>query len=265
MPTPKSTPQKTRKQWYRQTGWQLVAIVVGIAVIGTSWAAGGSWLKNRSENKANREAVARFDRRYSVLKSPVVDVLSTMPAKTGELAAGTLAAPDFQREVDGWLVELRKMDSELRKRRVPADLPELEEAKAVLVQGNLVYIDAVKIFALAALAPDPRIREQAIDQGNNLVVHAASIVSTGERVLQRLKTRFGIGDEAAAEQTGEDATPPIDLPPEQGPPSARGGQGQPQASVDSGSPPAAPPGSQPDPGSAPAPGPAPGAAPPAAP
>lgn len=227
LPTPKSAPQRPHKRWFRHQGWQLVAIVVVIAVVGTAWAGGGAWLKNRKEKKTNTNAVAQFDRRYSVLKSPVTDVLSAVPAKTGELAAGTLPAPEFQKETEGWLEQLRKMDAELRKRTIPPGLPELDRARAVLVQGYLVHIDAVKAFSLAANTNDPALREQVIKQGNNLSAHAGSIVSTGERLLDSLKTRLGLEEPAPpGVPQGDPGTAaveqPIQLPAEEAPPSGSG-------------------------------------------
>lgn len=195
-----------------------MAIVVAIAVIGGAWAAGGTWLKNRREATVNSQAVAQFDRRYSVLKSPVVDVLTAMTGKTTEFASGSLSGPDLKTETDAWLVGLRKMDSELRKREIPGGLPELDEARAVLVQGYLVFIDGVKTYALAATATDPAIKDQALKQGNNLVTHGDSIVSTGERLLDKLKTRFEVG-EVRQGQTGapDPAGQPIQLPSEEVP------------------------------------------------
>jgi hypothetical protein len=224
LPTPKTAPQRPHKRWYRRQGWQLVAIVVAIAVIGGAWAAGGTWLKNRREAKVNSEAVAQFDRRYSVLKSPVVDVLTAMTGKTSEFASGTLSGPDLKKETDTWLVGLRKMDSELRKREIPRGLPELDEARAVLVQGYLVFIDGVKAYALASTAPDPAIKDQALKQGNNLVAHGDSIVSTGERLLDKLKTRFEVGEVRRGQPGAPDpAGQPIQLPSEEAPASGQAG------------------------------------------
>lgn len=226
--TPKSTPQRGHQRWYSQPGWQLVAMAVAIAVIGGTWAGGGAWLDARKENRVHRSAVARFDRSYSALRSPVVDVLSAMATKTGELASGTVSGADFETQAKPWLAELRKMDAGLRRRTIPPELRELEESRAVLVQGYLVYIDAVKVYSVAASSPDPGLKDAAIKQGNNLAAHAGSIVQTGEAMLQSLKTRFDLGEPPAQPEGSGAAEQPIKLPPEEasgGPGGQTGGQG----------------------------------------
>jgi len=224
IPVPKSSPPRSRSAWYRRSGYQLIAIAVGIALIGTFLKVGGDFLHSRKEQKINSKAVRKFDQAYQLAKAPLVDILSSLATVPANVASGKLSAPDLKKQSDTWLTEFRKLDSTLRSATVSPGPPELDEVRALLVQGNIVLIDSVKDLQLGASASDIGVRDQALKAGLNIAAHGQNILATGENKLTDLKVRFGIGKRPQTTPAGISSPQPIQLPSEEAPTGQAAGQ-----------------------------------------
>ncbi|MGI8427556.1 MAG: hypothetical protein ACR2FO_09325 [Actinomycetota bacterium] len=225
IPVPKTAPPRSRSAWYHRSGYQLIAIAVGIALIGTVLKVGGDWLRTRKETKVNTQAVRKFDRKYQLAKSPLGEVLSSMAAAPDGVTSGKLPPPELKKQADLWLTEFRKLDTQLRSTDIPPGLPELDETRALLVQGNIVLIDSVKSLQLGATTPDTATRDLALKQSLNIAAHGQNLVTSGETKLTALKVRFGVGKRPATPDGAAESSPaPIQLPSEEAPTAPAGGQ-----------------------------------------
>lgn len=208
LPAPKTSPARVRLVWYRRRVFQVLGAVILVAAVGL-----GVWqfMKARDRSRKaedERRAIGQFERGLSVGEGPLGRVVQEMDTLPEQLKTGQLAAAEFNVKTESWLTELRKLDSELRKKRVPS---RLDDARALLVQGVLIYIDAAKTFQLAGLMPDPSLRDRALEQGRNLIEHASAVYGTGRRALALQRIEVGL---ATDEQTETILREPVPLPPE---------------------------------------------------
>ena len=237
IPVPKVAPKRNLKLWYQQRPVQVVAGLLVVLIVGLLVKAGLDWKDSRDQRKDNLRAVEQFERAVQLLQGPNQQVFEGINKAPGDFQSGALTAADFKTQTETWLKTMQEMDAGLRKRTIPASVPVLEEVRALLVDGTMVYIDAIKSFHLSSTLTDPAARDAAITQGNNLRHHADAVYGMGQRRLQKLKTSLG-------GEGGEDLLGPIQLPSEEAPPpppaDPSGGQGQP-----GGLPPGGIPGSQP--------------------
>lgn len=210
LPAPKVGPRRLLVPWHRRTPFRVAGGVVIVSLLGVAaWQV----LRVRAGAAERREAqgaVRQFERRLNLLQSSLQEVAESMSSDPERFRSGEMPAEEFKAATDTWLQEFRRMVGELQGRQVP---PELEESKALYIQGATIYIDAIKAFQLAAAAEDPALREQAIDHGSTVFYHAGFVLGNGQRALQEEKRRLGIDQGAAGE--------PLDLPiqiPQEDPP-----------------------------------------------
>lgn len=211
VPVPKVAPKRVRRVWYKQRPIQAIGILVIVAFLAILVKAGLSFKDARDQRKDNLKAVEQFERAVELLQGPNAEIFTAINKAPQEFQSGAMSAADFKAQTDTWLATMRKLDEGLRKQKIPSGLPSFEEARALLVQGTMVYIDAVKSFQLAAGLTDPAQRDAAIAQGNSLKHHGDAVYGMGQRRLQRLKTSLG-------GEGGEDLLGPVQLPNEEAPP-----------------------------------------------
>lgn len=207
--------------WYRRRGYQVIGGIVLLALIGLGVKLGLDFKERADTKKQNIAAVRRFENKLQLLQAPMGDIFTAMNQAPKEFLAGTLSPEDFKEQTETWLTEMRKLDSGLRQREVPPNLPALVEARAFLVRGTVVYIDGIKSYQLAATLTDPANRQQAVTLGDNTIAHGTSVFGMGQRTIEKLKKSYGL--------VKDDILGPVDLPPEEAPPPPpeAGGQGLP--------------------------------------
>ena len=197
--------------WYKRPGFVVIEVILGLALVAGAVLITRSVVENINTKKDSARAVSLFGRKVQLLQQPFQQVLGDMGKAPQEFAAGKLPAEEYKKLTGTWLEEFRKLDLGLRERKVPSNLPGLEQARAHFVQGTVLYIDAAKAFQLSADLTDPVLRDEAIKQGNTLVAHATSVYGNGQRKLVSLKKQFGVkGAEEEAKLLG-----PIQLPEEE--------------------------------------------------
>lgn len=199
IPAPKVAPARTRIPWYRR---RAILIVGGVLVAGLIALIVLNILGRRSERRELEEQIARFERRYSTLQLSGANVGQEMNTSPGEFQAGQLSPEAFAEQIEGWLEHLRRVDESIRSATVPN---ELTEARAQLINGNLLLIDATKGFQQAITATDPVVRDQLINSARTLLTHAASVLQLGQRELLKTKQRLGF---ASTEEETALQTPP---------------------------------------------------------
>jgi hypothetical protein len=148
------------------------------------------------ERAAERREVRQFERGVRVAEGSLQKVLTEMSSLPDQLKTGQMAAADFKVKTEEWLKALRDLDSTLRSRETPEGL---QDARASLVRGVVIFIDAAKLFQLAADTPDAAIRERAMAQGRNLLLHASSVYQAGQLALARERLRVGLVKEEEAQ------------------------------------------------------------------
>lgn len=205
LPTPRTAPPRVTRVWYKRRGYQLV----GAALLLTIIAVGVTTVLNIRESSRLRardvRAVRQFDRKVQLLQTPASSIFESMNQAPADFLAGTMPAEEYRTQAESWIEEFRKLNTGLKSGPLGSPLATLEEARALYVQGTVIYIDAAKSFALASRlsAPD---REEAIKQGRNLLYHGSTVLGMGERQMQKLRNRFGLNEEEAK------GTPPRQMP-----------------------------------------------------
>lgn len=216
LPAPRVAPRRRpRVVWYRRRWVQVLAALVLIGMIAGTASVALAARKRSEDRKEQLEEINKFDKAVQLLQSPLQSTVQAMGEAPQSFQIGFITAADFQAQTDTWVTEFRKLDEGLRKRKIPAGMRGLEEARASLVQGTVLYIDAAKQFKVAALIPDQAGRDLALQNGNALINHATSVYGMGQRTLAKEKQRLG---EKLPEGQQNPLTGPIPLPEENPPP-----------------------------------------------
>jgi hypothetical protein len=190
LPAPKVAPRRVRLPLYKRRPVQIAAGVVLLVLLLIGFLqfrkAG-----QRAEAKRNeKSAVRRFDSSIKLIENTVTTPGSEMSTIPEQFNGGQIDATAFKTKTDEWLKAFRDASKKLSERDAP---PGLEETRALLYQGVVGYIDAVKVFQIAAAA-DGELRKKGIDEGRNLTDHAAKLFGLGKRELIKQKKRVGLQD-----------------------------------------------------------------------
>ena len=192
LPTPKISPKRVQRHWYNRRDFQIVAVVIFLVAAVLATRAVLEWREAQAERKAQVRQVKAFENKVQLLQSPMQEVFRAVNTAPNELQAGTLPPDEFTKQTEVWLEKFRELDLGLRERQVPPDFKSLLEIRAMLVQGTVVYIDAVKHFQAAAALSDPAIRAKAIKDAQSTFSHGTSVFGNGQRELAALKVRLGM-------------------------------------------------------------------------
>jgi hypothetical protein len=148
--------------------------------------------RQRAETKRNeKSAVRRFDSGIKLVESSIATARGEMGTVPEQFNGGQMDAKTFQVKTDEWLKVFRAATKSLSERNTP---DALEEGRALLYQGAIFYIDAIKAFQVAAATSDAELRKKGVDQGRNLTDHAAKVFGLGKRELIKQKKRVGLPD-----------------------------------------------------------------------
>lgn len=198
LPVPRTAPRRVRLAWHQRLGTRIVGAIVFALLVVLAVKVFQDKQDRDGRKKDDIRAIQQFERKSEALRSsmePVFDAINQAPS---EFQQGKLSAEAFKEQTEGWLTEFTKLDAGLRARKVPPRLKGLTEARAMLVDGTVVYIDSIKQFQLAASLPDPAVRDEVIKQGYNLFSHAHSVFSKGQRLIERERRRLGVVKEDPA-------------------------------------------------------------------
>jgi hypothetical protein len=215
LPTPRTAPIRVTRAWYKRPGYRLVGAALLILLV----AGGVAIVLNIRESSRIRardvKAVRQFDRKVQLLQTPATSIFESMNKAPAEFLTGAMPPDQYRSQAEGWIQEFRKLNTGLRSGALGSPLETLEEARALYVQGTMIYIDAAKTFALAGRFTSPSDREEAIKQGRNLLTHGAAVLGMGERQMQKLRNRFGLNPETGMPEGGPAQKIPVQLPEEE--------------------------------------------------
>lgn len=211
LPAPKVSPARVHVVWHKRRSVRALLVVVGVVALAL---AAWQFMRARSraeERAAERREVRQFERSVTVAGGNLNKVLTEMASVPDQFKAGQVSAADFKVKTEEWLTSLRELDGTLRSRETPQGLL---DARASLLQGVVLFIDAAKVFQLAADSTDASVRDRAVAQGRNLLMHASSVYQVGQLALAREKVRVGLLSEEEAETLESQRVP---LPEEEAP------------------------------------------------
>jgi uncharacterized protein HemX len=215
LPTPRVAPKRVRRKWYQFREAQIFGAILVLVLIGVGLKIFSDVRKEAKAHDQKVTAVKRFTNKVQLAQTGMQDIFSAINQAPQDLKDGKMTPEDFKKQTDVWLEKLRGLDTKLRQ-PVPATPSQLQEAQAQFVDGTLVYIDAVKSYALAASLTDTTLRDNAIQQGNNLITHGTSIYGLAQRTIEKLRLSLGITKKSST--TNNPLTGPIQLPSEEAPP-----------------------------------------------
>lgn len=209
LPAPRVAPRRTRVAWYRRRQVQIVGALVLLGAIALGVQQFSRFRERAEQLRSQRRDVEQFERSLSVLTLSIQTTDQEMASEPARLRSGELSAENFKTKTDQWIAAFKKLGDELRGKDVPSGL---EEARALFVQGAVLYLDAVKVFQLAAAQTDPVLRDQGLQDAVNIAGHAGFAFGMGSRSLEEEKARLGIGEEGRSRQLLDQ---PIPLPEEE--------------------------------------------------
>lgn len=194
-PAPKVAPRRVSVVWYRKRSVQIVGALGVLAVLGVAVLLFFQWRRGVEERRREQRAIRQFDRSISVLAVSLQKTEQEMSTEPQRFKSGELSQEDFKKKTEEWQNAFTDLSTELRQKTVP---DKLEESRALLVEGAVLYLDAVKVFQTAAAIQDQALRDQALQQGTNIANHAGFSLGMGRRSLEREKRLAGIASEGAS-------------------------------------------------------------------
>lgn len=211
LPAPKVAPRREAVAWYKQRRFQVAGAVLVLAAGLLAVRVGKDLIAQRKAREQDRRTVQQFERTLQKLNAPLQDVFQSLSQVPGQFLSGKLSAADYRARTEQWLMAFRKLNDGIRRAGAPKRLTGLYEARALFVQGTVIYVDAAKSFAAAAAVPDAAEREKLVTLGNNMLIHGAAVTGMGERRVVQVKNDFQLNDPPAR-------PPAVVLPQEQAPP-----------------------------------------------
>ncbi|HLF69877.1 MAG TPA: hypothetical protein VI541_02855 [Actinomycetota bacterium] len=189
---PRMSPKRVLTPWYRRGPSIAAMVVILLGLLGLGVKVFQDIQSRSKSQKQERQTVQLFQRGLQILQSPMQDVFTSINTAPDDFKAGKLSPEDFKRETLTWLEAFRRLDAGIRSRQIPSGQRALEESKVLLLQGAVVYIDAVKMFGLAASQATPELRDQVIDQARATFAHATDVFGMGQRQLAGEMRRLGL-------------------------------------------------------------------------
>lgn len=207
---PVQAPHRNMTPLHKRRSTLIIGAVVLLSLIAlVIWAI----MQNRSEARAIEREIDKFDRSLSVKFEGPASVTEEISTSPDAFQQGEITAEEFKAQAEGWLTIYRTLHAELREMETPA---QVEDARALLVQGTAVALDAIKSFLLATELPEGDGRAKAITQGRSILDHSQAVLFMGRRSLELTKVEFGLTPaegnqvlEIQAPLPEEDILPPI--------------------------------------------------------
>ncbi|MDQ4149940.1 MAG: hypothetical protein M3164_08150 [Actinomycetota bacterium] len=213
LPAPKVAPTREVKPWYRRRGYQVIAVALVLLLV----ALGVNlWLNQRAQAEARQRdirAIRQFERKLELLQGSMTNLFGPISEVPASFLAGTLPPDQYRAQAEGWEEQFTQLYTSLRSGPLGSGLDLLEEARALYVQGTAIFVDAAKLYALAARLPDPADRQQAVVNARTLISHGSAVLDTGARQLQKLRIRYDLTTDPADERLSPVHLPELEVAP----------------------------------------------------
>lgn len=188
---PVQTPKKRSfEPWYKRRSIQIAigaTLLVLIAIV--VWAI----FQARAEARAIRRDVEAFERTLQVQLTAPGQLNQELAEAPNQFQDGHMTAEEFSERAENWLDVYRDLHTGLREMETPL---QVEESRALFVQGVSVYLDAIKSFLLGADLEEGDERAKAISQGRSMLDHGQAVLFMGSRSLELVKVELGLAEEA---------------------------------------------------------------------
>jgi hypothetical protein len=217
LPAPKVAPRRKTRVVFTRRRMNQALVALGALVV---LALGGLGVKlildarhQANQRASETSAVRKFDQKFTALISKAGQSLSDMNSAPEEFRSGKIAGADFKKKTDEWVLAIKEFDKGLRSVSIPTKQSQLTETRALFVNGVVGFLDAAKIFGLAATTTDPASRTAALDQGKTLLSHGGSVFGLGQRALNDLKQKYGLPTTGQTGQAGQIVLPEEEISP----------------------------------------------------
>lgn len=180
----------------------MIAIVLVVGLIATLVAV------LLSARASRQDAQQEFDRFQGAVQSQlalVEGLIQAAAADTQSFQTGETPAEDLAQSAEGWKEQMVQLHSALMVVEAPS---EGLDAKALVIQGVVVLIDAVDILRFVEDLPEAE-RTGLIDRFNSVINHGTTVLQMAQREIAKARAELGFGD---VTQEQLDAPPPLPQP-----------------------------------------------------
>lgn len=185
LPAPRVAPKRVHLAWYQRRPVQVIGglIVLGLLIFGVVRVF--SFWHHHETTMKNKAGVKAFDSQFQSGLAPLQTVFSQISNSPQQFVAGTLTPATYATQTAQWLASIRALNNQLSAAKPPAVI---QVVRGLLVQGNDLFVDGIKVLQLAGSTSDPTLRRNLVAQGSNVIFHATSVFKNAEveeaRVVQ---------------------------------------------------------------------------------
>lgn len=162
-------------------------VVLGVAALGV-WRGLDFW-HHHSTTIRTKAAVEGFDGKLqsdlSTLGTFLGQAVNTPPG----FLSGGVSATAYVSQTAQWMTTVQTLRRQISSASTPAVLT---KAKAELIQGADLMIDAVNQFQLAGTTKDPAERPTLIQDATNTLAHAEAVLSDGAQEEAETVVAYGL-------------------------------------------------------------------------
>lgn len=213
LPAPKVAPTRDTTPWFRKPKWMVPMALLALMVAAVSVKLVLDARDRGAQRERDVRLIGQFERRVIDLNLENRTIYEELGQAPGIFLAGGLSTEEFRALAEGWVDSFRQLNLGIRNLEVPDSLTDLLQAKAHYVQATTIYVDAAKVFLLAAGISDPDERESTTVLARNLFLHGAAVYGMGDRDLIKLKNDYDLNDPAVDVPAPQMPDEEIPLPP----------------------------------------------------
>ncbi|HEU5001338.1 MAG TPA: hypothetical protein VFW71_00975 [Actinomycetota bacterium] len=189
LPAPRMAPKRVHIPWHRHTWVRIVGLLVVVALVIVGALQVHSFWKHHTTTSHSKAQVKTFDAQFQSELSPIGTFLTQAQNSPPQYAGGLMTQANYVSQTAQWYTTMETLSKQLNAAKVP---PILAKAKAELIQGVQVFIDAINQFSLAGTTTDKNIAAQLVQLGTNTVTHAETVFSDGAQEEAIVVHAFGL-------------------------------------------------------------------------
>lgn len=208
LPAPRVAQKKIHIPWHKRPLVRIGALVVVLAVLVLAVLEVHSFWKHHTTTTHYKAQVKAFDTQFESELSPISTFLTQAQNSPPQFIGGLMKKPDYVSQTAQWYATMQTLNNQLTASKPPKPLL---TAKAELIQGVQVFIDAIKQFSLAGTTTDKDAAAQLVQYGTNTVTHAETVFSDGAQNEKIVVHDYGLplpqGETPASLQSPPPAPP----------------------------------------------------------
>jgi hypothetical protein len=189
LPAPRVAPRRVHTPWRQR---RAIQVLLGIVVLGIAalvvWRGLDFW-HHHNTTLHTKAAVKTYDGMLQSALSPLGTFLSQAVNTPPGFLSGGVSETAYISQTAQWTATVQTLRSQLTSASTPAVL---QKAKAELIQGADLMIDAVNQFQLAGTTKDPAERLTLIQDATNTLAHAEAVLSDGAQEEAQTVVAYGL-------------------------------------------------------------------------